>query len=377
MPLELSPIDPAQLSDALRKVIGPAAPAPLKLMAARGLAPLGPRDLVTALYQLAVEPDEKVADAARQSAMNLPDRVLQGALGEALDPRVLDHLARLAHARAGVVELVLLNRATHDDTFVHLAAMCEDRELEIIAQAEERCLRSPAIVEALYLNRRTRMSTVDRLVELCVRHGVVLEKIPHYKETAAAILAGEAEPAAVPETQTDELFRAVVEIEHSGELDSDETDEVVGEILEKPEARREDPQRVTVNNIKDLKLSAKMRLATVGTAFHRAILIRDSNKQVALAAIRSPAVSDNEVARYSANRSLCEDVIRVIANTREFLKHYQVKLNLVTNPKCPLPTALRLLQYLRENDLRMVSRSKGVAATLSSTAKRLLDNKKR
>ncbi|HEY3358162.1 MAG TPA: hypothetical protein VGQ83_33250 [Polyangia bacterium] len=380
MPLELTPLEPERLSDALRRVVGPQSPPALKLMAARGLAPLGPQDLITALYQVGLETDATLAEAAQKSAAGLPERVLQGGLAGADDARVLHYFARLVKGRPEMVELVLLNRNTHDDTFAYLAGVCDERELEMIAAAEERCLRTPAIVEALYFNRRARMSTVDRLVELCARHGVELDKIPGYREIIAALSAAPQVAPEEPEVAAleDDIFREAIDAgaDAFGEGDSDETDETVGELLEGAEEEARDPKRVTIESIKNLKLSAKIRLATVGTAFHRAVLIRDSNKQVALAAIRSPAVSDNEVARYSANRALAEDVVRYIASRREYLKNYQVKVNLVSNPKCPLATAMRLLQFLRENDLRGVARSKSIPAALATTAKKQLANKK-
>jgi hypothetical protein len=376
MTLELTPLAPEQLSEALERAVGARAPAAIRLMAARGLAPLGPKDLVTALYQLSHEPDATVAQTAQKTAGELPDRVLEGALREALDPRVVDFFAHLFQKRPQLVELVLLNRSTDDATFAYLASVCDERLLEMIAGAEDRCLRSPAIVEALYFNRRARMSTVDRLIELCVRNGVNLERVPHFKETAAEILA-QAPTTPAEAAVEDELFsEALAAGEEIAEGSAEEADEAVGSILAKEAEGEVDPRRMTVEKIRDLKLSVKMRLATIGTAFHRSILIRDSNKQVALAAVKSPAVGDDEVARYSSNRSLCEDVVRYIAMHREFLKHYQVKVNLVNNPKCPLATSLRLLSHLHPGELKNIARSKSVPATLATTAKRLLDAKK-
>src|SRR5207249_1104691 len=47
--------------------------------------------------------------------------------------------------------------------------------------------------------------------------------------------------------------------------------------------------------IDKLSVAAKIRLATLGNAFARAILIRDPVRMVALAAINSPGMTDNEV----------------------------------------------------------------------------------
>jgi len=93
--------------------------------------------------------------------------------------------------------------------------------------------------------------------------------------------------------------------------------------------------------ISDLSPAGKIRLATLGNAFARAVLIRDTNKLVSMAAIRSPAVTDMEVMRYASNRGLDDEIIRFIANRRQWVRLNSVKLALCNNPKCPLPIAMR------------------------------------
>src|SRR5262249_34030919 len=151
------PIPLEQLSEAVKKVAGPQAPAPLKLMAARGLAPMGPTDLATAIFQLAQGSDEKVAQAANKTAQTWPGKGIGGAVPPTLDARVLDFFARKVLLKPNLVEIVVLNQGTDDDTFVYLAANCSERELELIAANESRILRHPKIIEALYWNKQARM----------------------------------------------------------------------------------------------------------------------------------------------------------------------------------------------------------------------------
>jgi hypothetical protein len=124
-----------------------------------------------------------------------------------------------------------------------------------------------------------------------------------------------------------------------------------------------------------LSLPAKIRLATLGNSFARSVLIRDSNKVVALAAIKSPGVTDNEIVKFSSNRGLSDEVVRVIANNKEWTRLYQVKNNLVNNPKTPLQEAMRFLPFLHDKDLRNVARSKGIPSALVAQAKKLMTQK--
>src|SRR4051812_27810140 len=109
MPLELTPLSEAQLSPAARKVVSSSAPPQLQLMAARGLAPLPPGDLVQALYQFAVSAEGALADTARASAGGLPEAVLAAVLGSRLDARVIDFFARALVRRPKPLHAILLN----------------------------------------------------------------------------------------------------------------------------------------------------------------------------------------------------------------------------------------------------------------------------
>lgn len=366
MPLELTALAPDELSPAASRASGPDVPAPAKMMAARGLAPLGPPDLATAIYQLTHDADPKLADAAQQSAAKLPDKILAAALGEPLDPRVIEFFAQQVIDRAEIIEVILLNPATHDETFVGLAGRLREGPLEILAGNQQRLLRHPAIMEALYYNQATRMSTVDRVLELAVRNGVELKSIPHFKELAATILGGgEDEPSETGETestkleQMDDLFASL--------LDGGDWEQQVD--VGTLESESEEGERS--KSIAELPISSKIRLALLGKAGDRAVLVRDSNKLVAMSVIKSPKLTDAEIAKFAGNRSICEDVIRYIAERREWHKNYQVKVSLASNPKTPLAHALRMLPQLRSNDLRAISRSKNIPSALAQAAKRM------
>ena len=102
---------------------------PGKMMAARGMAPLAnPVDLLSVLYQLCMDVDPKLAGAARASAKALPAKILTGALAEvALDPRVIDFFIREADEAIALVETVVLNKSTADETIARLAARADSR----------------------------------------------------------------------------------------------------------------------------------------------------------------------------------------------------------------------------------------------------------
>ena len=71
------PVDLTQLPEGARKVL--AGPAPLKMMAARGMAPLPPVAMICALYGLAWSDDAGLRDAATRTLLGLPEAVVGAA----------------------------------------------------------------------------------------------------------------------------------------------------------------------------------------------------------------------------------------------------------------------------------------------------------
>lgn len=378
MSLQLTPLE--TLSPAVARAAGPSAPAPVKLMAARGMAPLPPPDLATALYQLHFSEEAPVHDAVLKTAGELPDAILLAALAAPLDPRVLDFFARQVAKRAKVIEVVLLNRATHDETLKHLASTLGESELELIAKNEDRLLRAPDVIAALYLNPKTRMSTAQRVVELAARNNVRVEAIPAFDEIARAV-SGETVSAADDEAFREAATIAAPEPSADGapasstpdapaaeEMSAEDVEKLLTEQEGQTEAKKDEEK---AKKLSDLTPAGKIRVATLGNSFARSVLIRDKNKQVSMACIKSPAVSDSEALKYASNRSLDDDIIRYIANQRSWTRLPGIRVALCNNPKTPLPIAIRLLNTLPVRDLKSIARSKGIAAALSKQAKEL------
>jgi hypothetical protein len=363
--IDRTPLDVAKLSPAAQKALGPG---PGRMMASRGLVPLPPAEQVAVLYQLAVDKDQGLAVAARTTALGLPDTMLAGALADPkLDPRVLDLFAELVGTKAVAFDALVSNASTADQTIAGLAGLAGAREIDRIASNEQRLLRHPEIIAAMYANKQARMSTVDRVVELAVRNNVRVPGLAAWDEIARALQGATPSPP-----ETDSVFNEAI-VAASGD-DSAITQGDAEQVVEAPdEAAPEPPPPETKKlQIDKLTVPAKIRLALLGNGFHRAALIRDPMKMVAMATIKSPAVTEFEAANYARNQSLAEDVIRFIANKREWTKLYGTKVALCRNPKTPLPEAMRLMPFLRDKDLDRMIRSKGIPSAVVAQARKLM-----
>lgn len=355
------------------------------MMAAKGLAPMPPGELVKVAYLLMYDADAGVAAAAKATLAGIPDKIVMGVASTALPPQVLDHIARARGPKVpGLVEKVLLNPATHDETFAYLATTCKERELEIIAENQARLLRHPKIIEGLYFNKGTRMSTVDRVIDFAVRNGVIVDGIPAFQEAAEALGVLKTEKG-VPATAPIEVALPV-ETEAPAEvaaasggyirLSADDTRSLFDED-EKEEGENTEKVASVTKLLLSMNISQKIRYAQLGNKEVRGKLIRESNRLIASAAVKNPRMTENEIVVLSANKSLIDDVIRYISKNREWTKNYQVRWNLATNPKTPLPFALQFLQTLRDDHLKILAKSKNISNVVQTAArKRVLQKEK-
>ncbi len=367
MSLDRTPLDVAALSPAAQKALGPG---PGRMMASRGMVPMPPGDQIAVLYQLSLDADAGLATAARATAVGLPDKLLTGALSDAhVDARVLDLFAELVGTKPVAFDAIVGNPAVADQTIARLAGHGGAREVDRIAANEQRLLRHPEIIGAMYTNKQARMSTVDRAVELAVRNNVRVPGLAAWDEIARALQGTGAPPASA---ETDMLFAIAADAVSQDDrvLTQGDADKLAER--DEPEFTAEAHDELKKLDVEKLSIPAKIRLATLGNAFHRSALVRDPVKIVAMAAIKSPGVTEFEAANYAGNQSLGEDVIRYIANRREWTKLYGIKFSLCHNPKTPIPDSMRLMPFLRDKDIERLIKSKGIPSAVVAQARKLM-----
>jgi hypothetical protein len=354
------PID--AVPERLRRFADPSGPAAARMMAARGMVPIKGGDLVLLLVQLTADADPGVSQSAGDTLRGLPETVLFPACTEALHPAVFHEVALRFSTNDEVLARLVQNHAVADATIAKISAHCPERITEIISVNQKRLLAAPQIIEALYKNRNTRMSTADRLIELAARHEVELTGIPMFEELNRAILGQlipEASDAPLP---SDEAFARA--LEEDADQDAVERDAADG-----TEETKEEFVPLQ-SKIRGMNIGEKIRLALLGNAAARSILVRDPNRVVCMAAITSPAMGESEAKNAAQSREVSEDVLRYIGRKREWLRSYEIKRHLCNNPKTPLALSMTFLAHLRRNDLRALSRSRGIPGPLKQAAKR-------
>ena len=122
--------------------------------------------------------------------------------------------------------------------------------------------------------------------------------------------------------------------------------------------------------IKDLPVADKVKMAMMGDKEARAILLKDSNRQVQAAVLDSPRITETEIIAIVNTRNMSDEILRKVSESRQWMKNYQVRLGLVNNPKTPLPLSLKLVNGLMLVDLKRLAKSKGVSNVLVAAAQR-------
>ncbi len=332
------------------------------------MAPLPPGALVCALYALAYErADDQLREAAQKTLGALPDAIVNGALASAdLPPAVLDDLASRLASNQNAMERIVRHANTAPETVAHVAKRCSEALSEVIATNEQRLLQHPEIIEALYMNEKTRMSTADRVVELAARHGLA-PKIPGFDAIVEALQAQKprTQPGSAEAAEADHEFKTVMEVTATltGDVVKEEEDGTIkfeGESVEKAEKADK--------SIAKMSVTEKIRTAMLGNAAARAMLIRSGNKLVSGAVLQSPKLNDDEIVKFSASRQVSTEVLRKIAGRKDFTRLYDVKCNLINNPKTPLAESMKFLSHMRDVDLRKILGNKNVPSGLRNAA---------
>lgn len=333
------------------------APLEVRRLAAGGALPLPPVELMTVLFVLAHDEDASVKERAISSLHGLPDTVRKAALAGAAHPSVLSYCAHLFKEVPELLELIALNQHADDATIAFLAGLPYKRIVEIVSNNQERMLRWPDIVEALGSNPLTGRAVIDRILSflgLERREGEMLDEqeLPPLE--------------AVNDEEANAVLRSVL---------GGDTSAFARELIDDDAELSEDEASSIWAMVQNMSVFDKIKLARLGNKEARNLLVRDPNKLVASAAVRSPKVTDLEVVGFAKARNVSEEVLRIISSSREWTRNYQVKLALSSNPKTPQPAAIKFLNYLQDRDLRGLMKSKEIPSVISNQARRILQKK--
>jgi hypothetical protein len=330
----------------------------LRLMAAQGLLPLKPEDLLELWTDLVGDPDEGVRAAADKSLSSFPAAELLPILrSRDTAPSALTW-AVTHRPEPELREVVLQNTSLPDETIEALAPILPQALAELVVINQTRLLRRTSLLVALETNAGLSNDQKRRLRELreTFRIGQAGAGPPPALEPPPAPAEPEPEPAA--------------EIAPLGDVFMTEDEALVRYLSE--EERQQTEKVSTVQKIYRLSTPEKLITALKGSREERAILIRDPNRLVAMGVLGGPRITEAEIESFSAMKNVSDQILREIGHHREWTKRYTVINNLVRNPRTPIGLALTLVPRLNPRDIKGISVDRNVPEPVRKQAQKFV-----
>lgn len=411
-----TPVPLSEIPPAVQPRVSAQAPAAAKMLMARAVVPMSPNELGVALAVLARDSDEEIAKTARASLIDMPEVVLQDLMSNSeLNGAVLDVFAHIFEDKLSFLQRLVANRSCYDETVRWMARKLKGTILDLIASNQVRLVRQPEIIVALVKNTATPTPLLARVCETAIRNGVDTTRIPGFKLLSEAFFgdsarmmagaaaeelpAAEPEVAAVTEVAAEPEMAAEPEVAVEPELVAEVEAPTPLQLVPEPEvesesdlqsllgqggpveaavdapesAEPEEPVRrkPLFKQIEDMNVPQKVRLALMGDASARKILVRDKVRVVAEAVMKSPKLTEKEVSAFVQDKALSGEIIRLIAKNREYTRNYGIMMALIYNPKTPPPMAVGFIRNLRRKDLQNLLRAKGVPAYVNRAARQI------
>ena len=340
------------------------APTHIRLLMAQGAMPLPAQEAIELLVHLTGDDDGDISSQASETITTWNELEILAILGRKDCPAIIfDYFADTRHPEH-LLDAIAANPAAPGKTIAHLATSASLSLLDAILDNRMRILEFPAILESIRRNPSADARILGLVQEIEIEF--LGEKRTDYTiESAVKTEDEETDVHATPETALD--FEAEIEML----LSTPPPPDIELSLEELPLEIDAGDSNINAR-IATMPPKEKIKYALFGTREIRAILIRDTNREVARTVLRSPKLRENEVEAIAAMRNVSEDIIREISNRREWIKNAIVVYNLARNPKTPTAIAQRLMPRLRAHDLNLMARDRSIPDATRNCALRLV-----
>jgi hypothetical protein len=347
----------------VQKFIDGQLPEPLAATLMAGNLPVPPLDLLQALAH-AVFQDTPHGPRALETLMAMPESFLVNAIVGPVRPEAPLGLILIHRKDPALLEAALLHENITAEWIERAVPFLPGSVLEIPLNNQVLWLERPAILDLLEAHPEAEYQIKRRVNEY---RRDVLRLIP--AEVAEERLE------IIDEVEAGRLDRAWSELPLPQEVAPEEpAPSHSAESLHQAvvaETGEEIPLRLAQRVMK-LRTNQKIMLAIKGGKEERTLLIREANRLIQVNVVRNGRITEGEIAFIGQMRSINEEVLRIIASNRDWMKKYSIMKNIVMNPKTPLALSLNFFKRLIDLDLKVLVRDKNVAEILRREAKRYL-----
>lgn len=313
----------------------------VRLAAARGALPMSGSNLVMVLFVFYNGDNPELKEEALSTLQTLPAKIILAALSlPELHPAIIDLIVHLRYEDEVVMPAVLAHPMTGIRSLLFIAENSSGQVLDMLADHDEILRKSDVLRKAIINNPNT-----DKVTRLRLGWVEPQEK---------------AEPAEAEETEAAE--------------DGDEGQAAGGD---EDEDKLDDESLSKYQQLQEMTVNEKIKMALTGDKEWRTLLIREANKQINTAVLRNPRITEAEAIAVAQNRSSPEELIRIVLLNRDWVKLYDMKKALVYHPRTPVQQAMRLMSFLSDRDIKELATSRNVTQPIINNARRMLSTKKK
>ncbi len=325
----------------------------LRLKAAGGVLPLESADQLRIFFMLRKDPSREVRVTLKKTFDGFSDDDLRAMLDDdSLEAEVLHFVSLVITNREKPMEVLLTHPNVADKTIAVLAKKISTRLIELVLVNQDRLIRYSTIIDNLLENENRTPSIEMKLVEIIRRH---IEKVD--PDSLLPESEEESEPESVGKDTTS--------------VTENKKEKTVSVVAKKQQAggAEEEERLNTFQKISRMNVAQKIVRAFKGNKEERGLLIRDSNKVVALTVLQCPKVQASEAEHYALLKNVPQEVLGAIARNRDWMKSYQVTLNLIKNPRAPYGVVQANLMRLKTMDLEHLKKDKNVSEAVRRIAR--------
>lgn len=349
-------------------------PEPMANALVGGSLPVPARDLLQALAHAVIE-HTPFSDRALECLAAMPESLIAGPLMDPLDPPRPLQLVLCHRKEPALLEAALLNPSLTAEIVETSVPSLPGTVLEIVLNNQVLWMQRPRILDLLeehpegeYVIKR-RVNEYRFEVLRLVPEEVKQERLEIIDEVEAGRLDHAWAELPLPKEPSQEEAEAEAEPE-----------DVAAErrLLAQKPVLDDQGQEVVLTlsqRVARLRTNQKIMLAIKGGKEERTLLIREANRLIQVNVVRNGRITEGEIAYIAQMRTVNEEVLRIIAGNREWMKKYPVTKALVLNPRTPLPLAMTHFKRLIESDLKLLMKDRNVAELLRRETKRYLEMK--
>ena len=349
-------------------------PEPMAMALVGGSLPVPTRDLLYALTHVGLK-DTPYTKRALDFFASMPESLLSGVLVDAIEPPGPLQLVLCHRKEPALLEVALLNPSLTAKIVEASVPSLPGAVLEIVLNNQVLWLQQPRILDLLEEHPEAEFVIKRRVNEFrfdilrLIPEAVKKERLEIIDEVEAGRLDRAWSELPLPKEKSSEEAEAEVE-----------TEEMAAErrlLAQKPVLDHEGNEVNLTLTQRMMKLSTnqKIMLAIKGGKEERAFLIRESNRLIQVNVIRNGRITEGEIAYIAQMRTVSEEVLRIIAHSRDWMKKYPITKALVMNPRTPLPVAMTHFKRLYDSDMKLIVKDRNVAELLRREAKRLVEMK--